>query len=175
MNKALGIAKGWAVTAIAALVFAVGSGWFINKYFDLEAHALFMRLWPPPTAQQVEIRQLRKIAGWFSRDCGHVRHRQNADWAIACAEDALRTGQRFYVSFDYVGLDSTRIIGLASNSAGVVYEVTTDQLGRGAFGFVATRGTVRTTTVTRCEKVPVEQTSYPANRYLTCLGSSDSQ
>jgi hypothetical protein len=160
--------------AIAVLAFvAVGgcSAWFINKYFGIEARALAMRLWPPPTADQVEVRQLRKVAGWFSLDCGHVRHREDADRAVACAQGALRTRRRFYVAFDYVGLDSHGTTGLAANSEGAVYEVSTGELGHGVFGYVGTTGIVRTVTVTRCEKTPIEQISYPANRYLTCLAS----
>jgi hypothetical protein len=155
----------------ALLSFAIVIGfsiWFVNKYFWLEAHSLVARFWPPPTAEQVEQKQLRRIAGWFSLDCGHVRHRDNADRAIACADEALKTGRRFYVSFDYVGIDSHGATGLAANSKHEVYEAVTDELGRGSLGYVGTTGTVRTTNVSRCENPPVEQTSMPANRYLTC-------
>jgi|SRR5271165_649529 len=141
--------------------------WFIEKYFGIEAHAVAARLWPPATADQIEERQLHSIAGWFSADCGHVQHREDADRAIACAQGALKSGQRFYVAFDYVGLDSHGITGLARNSEGKVYEVVTDDLGRGAFGAVNRH--VRNVTVTRCEVAPTERTSYPANRYLTCF------
>ncbi len=164
--------------AIALLAFvALGgcSAWFINKYFGIEVDALVERLWPTPTAQQVEVRQLRKIAGWFSLDCGYVRHREDADPAIACAQGALRTRQPFHVAFDYVGLDSHGTTGLAANSKGALYEVQTDELGRGWAGYVRTTGIVRTVTVTRCEKAPIEQTSYPANRDLTCLADSNTE
>jgi hypothetical protein len=153
------------------LFFAIGIGfsiWFVNKYFRLEAHSFIARVWPPLTAEQVEQTQLRRIAGSFSLDCGHVRHRDNASRAIACAEEALKTGRRFHVSFDFVGVDSHGATGLASNSKHEVYEVVTDELGRGLLGSVGTTGTVRTTNVRRCENSPVEQTSPPANRYLTC-------
>jgi hypothetical protein len=156
--------------AIAVLGFVAlggGSAWFINKYFGIEAESLAERLWPRPTAQQVEVRQLRKIAGWFSLECGHVRHREDADPAIACAQGALKSAQRFYVAFDYVGVDSRGITGLARNSEGQIYEVSTDDLGLGAFGAVSRRR--RTVTVTRCEAAPSERISYPANRYLTCF------
>jgi hypothetical protein len=149
--------------------------WFVNKYFGIEARALPVRLWPPPTVDQDELRQLRKIAGWFSLDCGHVRRREDADRAIACVQGALRTGQQFYVAFDYVGLDSHGATGLASNPRTGVYEVDTDELGRGWGGYVATTGIVRTVTVTHCETAPIEQTSYPANRYLTCLATSNTK
>jgi hypothetical protein len=155
-------------TALLAFIALVGgSAWFINKYFGIEAQALVARLWPPSTANQVEARQLHAIAGWFSIDCGHVRHRDDADHAIACAQDALESRQRFYVAFDYVGVDSHGVIGLARNSEGEVYEVRTDDLGRGALGAVSRHA--RTATVTRCEAAPTERTSYPANRYLTCF------
>jgi hypothetical protein len=164
--------------AIAVFGFvALGScsAWFINKYFGIETQALAVRLWPPPTADQVEIRQLRKIAGWFNLDCGHVRHHEDAVGVITCAQGALRTRRRFYVAFDYVGLDSHGTTGLAANSKGGVDEVDTSELGRGTFGYVATSGIVRTVTVTRCEHAPIEQTSYPANRYLTCLPPSSTE
>lgn len=169
--------------AAALLSFAIVIGfsiWFVNKYFWFEAHSLIARFWPLPTAEQVEQKQLRRIAGWFSLDCGHVRHREHADRAIACADEALKTGRRFYVSFDYVGIDSHGATGLAANWKHEVYEAVTDELGRGSLGYVGTTGrfhcsafqllpcTVRTTNVSRCENPPVEQTSPPANRYLTC-------
>jgi hypothetical protein len=75
---------------IAALCLAALGGfsaWFINKYFGVEAQALAVRIWPPPTTDQVERKELRKIADWFSLDCGHVRYRENADRAIACAHN----------------------------------------------------------------------------------------
>src|SRR5262245_32245863 len=87
---------------IAALCLAAIGGfstWFINKYFGVEAQALAVRIWPPPTTDQVENKELRKIAGWFSLDCGHVRYREDADRAIACAQDALKARRRFYVAF----------------------------------------------------------------------------
>ncbi len=155
----------------ALLSFAIVIGfstWFVNKYFWLEAHSLIARFWLPPTAEQVEQKQLRRIAGWFSLDCGHVRHRENADRAIACAAQALKTGRRFYVSFDYVGIDSHGATGLAANSKHEVYEAITDELGRRSLEYMGTTGIVGTTNVSRCENPPVEQTSIPANRYLTC-------
>jgi len=157
--------------AATLLSFAIVIGfsiWFVNKYFWLEAHSLIARFWPPPTAEQVEQKQLRRMAGWLSLDCGHVGHHENADRAIACAEEALKTGRRFYVSFDYVGIDSQGATGLAANSNHEVYEAVTDELGRGALGYVGTAGTVRTMNISRCENPPVEQTSPLANRYLTC-------
>jgi hypothetical protein len=161
--------------AVLGFVALGGSAWFINKYFGIEAEALLERLWPPPTAQQVEVRQLRKIAGWFSLDCGHVRHREDADRAIACARGALRAREPFHVAFDFVGVDSHGITGLAANSKGTVYEVQTDELGRGWAGYVRTTGLVRSVTVTRCEKAPVERTYYPANRDLTCIADSNTE
>jgi hypothetical protein len=155
---------GIALPAFVAL--GCGSAWFINKFFGIEAQALVTRLWPPSSANQVEARRLHAIAGWFSIDCGRVRHRENADHAIACAQDALKSRRRFYVAFDYVGVDSQGVTGLARNSEGEVFEVRTDDLGRGALGAVSRHA--RTATVTRCEVAPTERTSYPANRYLTC-------
>jgi hypothetical protein len=83
-----------AAVAIATFSLAVIAGfstWFVNKYFGIEARALAARIWRSPTADQVENKELRKIAGWFSLDCGHVRHREDADRAIACARDAFKT------------------------------------------------------------------------------------
>ena len=144
------------------------SVWFVNKYFGVEAHGITSRLWPPLSVEKVETRKLRNLAGLFSLDCGHVRHRDRADSAIACAEEAIRTGRAFYVSFDYVGLDSHGTTGLAASSKHELYEVDTNQLGNGFGGYVGTSGIVRTVNVSRCEKAPVEETSVPANRYLTC-------
>jgi len=154
---------------ICALVVVACSVWFVNKYFGIEAHAMTVRLWPPSAAEQVETRKLHSIAGWFSLNCGHVRHRENAEFAISCATDALKTRKPFYVSFDFIGLDSTGVIGLAGNRNGAVFQVTTDELGRGAFGMIGTSGPIRTVTVNRCQKPPIEQTSFPANWYLVCL------
>lgn len=151
--------------SVAVISFSI---WFVNKYFWLEAHSLIAQLWPPPTAEEVEQKQLRRIAGWLSLDCGHIRHREDADRAIACAGEALKAGRRFYVSFDFVGWDSHGTTGLAANSKHEVYEVVTDELGRGSLGHVATTGTVRNTNVSLCKKSPVEETLPLANRYLTC-------
>jgi hypothetical protein len=119
--------------AVAVITFSI---WFLNKYFGLEAHSLIARLWPPPTAEQIEKKQLHRIAGWFSLDCGHVgRRRENADRAIACAHKVLKAGRRFYVSFDYVGWDSHGTTGLAEDSKHEVYEVATDELGGGSLGW----------------------------------------
>ncbi len=106
--------SGWRKIAVIVLLCSVvvaGAAWFIDKYFALEFNALIARIRPVPTAQQIEIRRLRKIAGWFSRDCGHVPRHGDADPAIACAKDALNSGERFYVSFDYVGVDSRGTTG----------------------------------------------------------------
>jgi hypothetical protein len=155
------------VITLSAVAVIGCSIWFIEKYFGIEAHAVAVWLWPPSTVDQIEARHLHTIAGWFSVNCGHVRHREDADHAIACEQGALKSGHRFYVEFDYVGLDSHGISGLARNSEGEVYEVVTDDLGRGAFGAVSRH--VRNVTVTRCEATPTEQTSNAANRYLTCF------
>jgi len=131
-----------------------------------------MRLWPTPTADQVEIQQLQKIAGWFSLYCDHIRHHEDADRAINCAQGALRTGQRFYLAFDYVGLDSHGTTGLAANAEGRVYEVDTDELGRGIFELVATTSPRTKVTVTHCEQPPIEQVSFSNDRFLTCLDAA---
>jgi len=154
------------------LVLGSVAAWFMNKYFWIEEQALITRIWPAPTVRQIEEQRLRKIAGWFSRDCGHVPHRADADPAITCAREAIKTGQPFYVSFDYVGLDSHGTIGLAANRRHQVYEVSTDELGRGFLGQVATTGTMRTVTVTRCEESPTEQNALPGNRFLSCVWRS---
>lgn len=164
-----------AIPVLGLVALGGGSAWFINKYFGIEAQVLAARLWQPPTAQQIEARQLHEIAGWISLDCGRVRYREDADRAISCAQGALRTRRPFYVAFDYVGLDSHGTSGLAANSKGDLYEVRTDELGRGWGGYVATTGVVRTVTVMRCQKAPIEQTSYPANRNLTCRTNSNAE
>jgi len=153
---------------VGALVVIGFSMWFVNKYFGIEAHAIRMWLWPPPTIEQVEARKLRSLAGWFSLNCGHVRRHEKADAAISCATLALSARKGFYVSFDYVGVDSTGVIGLAGNRSGTVFQVEANQLGRGELAMIATSGPVRTVTVIRCEKSPAEETSFPSNRYLSC-------
>lgn len=158
------------VIAGLCLVVLGCSVWFVNKYFGIEARSLLARLWPPPTLEQLETRKLRKVAGWFSLNCGHVHRHENADGAISCATSALRTGKPFYVSFDYVGIDSIGATGVAANSTGAVYEVTTDELGRGTFGYVKTSSTVRTVSVIPCQRPPADQTFYPSNRILSCVG-----
>jgi len=84
-----------AFVVFGLVAFVSCSAWFINRYFGIEAHALAVRLWPPLTAVQVEVKELKKIAGWFSLDCGHVRHHEDADRAITCAQRALRRGSDF--------------------------------------------------------------------------------
>ena len=155
--------------ALSFLIVLSSSVWFISKYYALEANAVTNvvvgKLWPRPTTQQVEIRRLRQLSGWFSRDCGHVRRHSDADAAIACAQSSLKAGQTFYVSFDYVGIDSHGTIGLAADSNRTVYEVTTDD------GWYEDKGTLRSgvnVTVVRCKTPPIEQTSDQRNRYLTC-------
>lgn len=153
------------ISTVAVAVLAACSVWFINKYFGIEAQAFKERLWPPPTAEQVEVQQLRKIAGWFSLDCGHARSPVEADRAITCAQKALEMKRRFYVAFDFVGIDSHRATGLAVGSRGVLYEATTDQL----FGSIYT---VPKADVNRCETPPIEKAD-GWNRYLTCWTAAD--
>ena len=167
-----GKAQRIAIASLLVVVCRVCSAWFIHKYFWLEACNLAVRLWPPPTAAQIEQRHLLKIAGWFSLDCGHVRYRENADAAIACAQGALKSGRRFYVSFDGIGLDSHFAIGLAANSERAVYEVDTDEMP-GVVGYADNVGIGRTVTVTRCAAGTIADVSnYRANRYLNCLPAS---
>ena len=158
-----------AVALLAFVLLGISSVWFINKYFGVEAQSLTAWLWPAPTVREVEARQLRKIAGWFSLDCGRVGYRQDADFAIACAKDALRTRRRFYVAFDDRGFDSHGTTGLAANSDGAVYEVDTEQLTDGWGGHVRNDGRVRKPIITLCQKAPFESISFPANRFLSCL------
>ena len=164
-----------AFVVFGLVAFVSCSAWFINRYFGIEVHALAVRLWPPLTAVQVEVKELKKIAGWFSLDCGHVRHHEDADRAITCAQRALRTGQRFYLAFDYVGLDSHGTTGLAASAEGRVYEVDTEELGRGTFEPVATSSSRTKVTVTRCERIPIEQVSFRNDRFLTCLDASQNK
>jgi len=150
-------------------VVVIGFSMFIEKYFWIEAHSVIARLWPPPTVEQVEQKELRRIAGWFSLDCGHVRHREDAGPAISCALQALKSGRRFYVAFDYVGLDSHGVTGLVSNPEGVLYRVDTDQMGSGWAGYVCCGRRVSKPQIYRCKKPPTEWVSYPANRSLSCI------
>lgn len=157
------------ISVIFLAVFAGFSAWFVDKYLGIEAQALAARVWPSPTTDQVERKELRKIAGWFSRYCGHVRYRQDADLPIACARDALKARSSFYVAFDYRGFDSHGTTGIAANSQGAVYEVVTDQLSGGWAGYVYNERRVNAPRVIPCKGVPGERVSYPANHYLTCL------
>jgi hypothetical protein len=166
--------RGTLAAALLSSAIVIGfSTWFINKYFWIEAHSLIVRFWPPPTSEQVEQKQLRRIAGWFSLDCGHVRHRGDADPAISCALQALKSGRRFYVTFDYVGLDSHGTTGLALNAQGVLSQVDTDQMGGGWGGVVCCSRRISDPKVYRCKKPPTEQISFPANRSLSCISDSD--
>jgi len=162
-----------AIFGVFGLLLIGLSAWFVNKYFGIEARSAIAHIWPPPTTREVEARQLRRISGWFSVDCGHVPRHTDADPAIKCAMNALRSHERFRVSFDYMGLDSHGVTGLAANSAGEVYEITTDELGVGWGGAIATADRLRSVTVTRCDRAPVEETSYPANRLLSCTAAAD--
>jgi hypothetical protein len=158
-----------AVIVLSLVIGVSASVWFINKYYALEAEAVAQvvvgTLRPRPTIEQVETRRLRRLSGWFSRSCGHVRRHTDAETAIACAQSALKAGQSFYVSFDFVGIDSHGAIGLAADSKRTVYEVITDD------GWFQDNGTLRNgvnVTVTRCETPPIELVGDPRNRYLTC-------
>jgi hypothetical protein len=144
------------------------SAWFIERYFVIEAHVIAVLLWPPATAWQRESRELRKVAGWFSIDCGHVKHREDADTAIACANQAIQSRHPFYVAFDWVGIDARGTLGIAGNSGGVLYEVDCEEFGRGWAGAVGPGTHIEPLRVTRCQEQPTVRMSYPANRYLSC-------
>ncbi len=81
----------------------------------------------------------------------------------------MKARKPFYVSFDFIGIDSTGSVGLAANRDGDLFEVTTDQLGRGAFGAVANGGTVQNVTVTSCGTAPTYHVSYGGTHYLSCV------
>ena len=161
------------VGTCASLLIVACSIWFLNKYFGIEAHALARRVWPAPTIENVEKGKLRNIAGWFSLNCGHVGHRGDGDAAMSCATNALKTRKRFYVSFDYVGLDSGGAIGLAANRKGEVFQVMTTQLTYAPPDAIVASDPVRTVTVTRCEKPPVKTPSHAENQYLWCPDPND--
>jgi len=161
-----------AAALLSALVVIGFSVWFINKYFWIEAHSVTVRLWPPLTVEQLERKQLRRIAGWFSLDCGHVRHREDADAAISCALQAFKSRERFYVAFDYVGLDSHGTTGLALDAQGVLYQVETDQMGGGFGGYICCGQRATEPRVYRCNQRPTERVSIPANRDLSCISGS---
>lgn len=166
-----GVRRTWVVALLSSAILMGFSVWFVQKYFWIEAHAVIVRLWPPPTVGQVEHKRLRQIAGWFALDCGHVRHRDDADPAISCALEALKSGRRFYVAFDYVGLDSHGTTGLAFGSEGALYQVDTDQMSGGWAGHVCCSQRVSEPEIYRCKEAPTEQISYPANRSLSCISA----
>ena len=168
MTKALSSLRTRVVAVALCLALAAGMAWFAHKYFAVQLSELVARLWPPATTEQIETRRLHKISGWFSRDCGHVPRHGDADAAIACANDALRSGKRFYVSFDYVGIDSHGTSGLAMGADRKVYEVVTDDLRGGAVGALNIRDGNVNVDVIGCESAPVERTGFRANRFLTC-------
>jgi hypothetical protein len=159
----------WAAVLLSFAIVIGFSVWFVEKYFWIEAHSVIVRFWPPPTVERVEHKKLRQIAGWLSLDCGHVRHREDADPAISCALDALKSGRRFYVAFDVVGLDSHGTTGLALSAEGVLYQVDTDQMSGGWAGYVCCSRRISDPQVYRCKKPPTEEISYPANRSLSCI------
>jgi hypothetical protein len=158
--------KPWRVALTVIVVIALGCAgrWSVQKYFGIEAHALAMRLWPPQTADKVAAKKVHEIAGWFAQDCGHVRHRQDADASISCVHDALRAGRRFRVAFDWFGFDSHGTVGLAANSTGV-YEVDTEEY---RYGLIVPTVTVLTN-VTHWQEHPIEITLFPASRILSCV------
>jgi len=150
--------------------------WFVDKYFGIEAHEVWARLWPTPTPEQVETRNLRRIAGWYSLNCGHVRRYENADAAISCAMEALKTRRTFYVSFDFVwklrpfGLylpPADGVIGLARNPSGALYEVAV-MVPRDSKSVIPSEP-ARIVTVSLCNKAASEQISQVEGRYLTCF------
>jgi hypothetical protein len=159
------------IFVVVLVLIVIGSTWFVNKYFAIEAHAIVFRLFPPPTLQQVEKQRLRKIAGMFSRDCGHVRRHDDASTAMACATTSMRSRHPFRVGFEWTGLDSHGITGLAGNANGEVYEVTVDETDAG--GGILLSAPVREITVTRCERMPVEITvGMYKDRLFSCVRSS---
>ena len=159
----------WTAVLLFSAIVIGFSIWFVEKYFWIEAHSVLVRLWPPPTVEEIEQKQLRRIAGWLSVDCGHVRHRQDAGPAISCALQAVKSKRRFYVAFDYVGLDSHGATGLALDAQGTLYQVDTDQMGGGFGGYVCCSQRVSEPRIHRCKNLPTEEISYPANRSLSCL------
>jgi hypothetical protein len=166
--------RGALLAALLSAVIVIGfSLWFINKYFWIETHSAMVRLWPPSTVEQIEHKKLRRIAGWFSVDCGHVQHRGVADAAISCALQALKSKRRFYVAFDYVGLDSHGTTGLALDAQGVLYQVDTDEMGGGWAGYVCCSRRISDPQVYRCKEPPAEKISIPANRYLSCISDPE--
>jgi hypothetical protein len=140
----------------------------VDKYFSIEAHDLRVRLWPPPTLVQLERQRLQKTAGWLSIDCGYVRQGESADAAISCATHALKSRKAFQVSFDFIGMDTTGVIGIAGNRNGEVFEVRTEELGHAALRGITTSGASRSVSVIRCEKSPIELSLYDTDRYLLC-------
>ena len=158
------------VVLIAGLsaVAVIGAVWFVNKYYAVEAHALAVRIWPSPTLQQFEASRLRHYAGWFSHDCGIVPRRRDPAEAIQCAQESLRSHRPFRVAFEWVGIDSRGITGIAGDSSGEIYEVTTDETSPGN-KFFGTRP-ARTVTVVRCQEPPVEiSVGMHGDRIMSCV------
>lgn len=56
---------------------------------------------------------LTRIAGPEAKHCGTVRLREDHTVAIACAKDAVASGESFYILFQLHGVDSQIWVGAA--------------------------------------------------------------
>ena len=141
---------------------------FVNNYFALEVQAMMSRLFSPPTVRKIESKQLRRTAGWLSRDCGVVNLHDDPTLAISCAKDAMREHRSFRVAFEWVGIDSRGMIGLARTSSGDIYEITTDEMSAG--GGVFNEPPSRVVTAQKCG-VPPSEVAFGlwGTRVLSCL------
>lgn len=164
------------ITTIGALcaLAIIAAWWFVNKYFAVEVQALMSRVFPPPSVRQLESKQLRRTAGWFSRDCGVVKLHDDPTVAMSCANEAMREHCSFRIAFEWVGVDSHGMTGLAGTSSGDIYEITTDDISAGSGTFNVRPG--RVVTVQKCERSPVETTvGHRANRVLSCSNVSETK
>jgi hypothetical protein len=156
------------IGTICAVTLSV-TFWFLTKYFAVEVQSMKSRLLPPPTTEQFESQHLRRTAGWFSRDCGVVKLHDDPSKAMLCASSAMRERHSFRVAFEWVGVDSHGLTGLAGTSSGDIYEITTDEMSAG--GGIANAPPVRVVTVSKCGQ-PAREIAFGPRGYpvMSCLG-----
>ena len=73
--------------------------------------------------------RIRAIAGPGAVDCGHVRLKESPARATACALRAVKRHQAFHVRYDQQGIDSEVAEAMAGDSSGKIYYVGFDSMG----------------------------------------------